>query len=254
MWSSIPQWIPYFLEEHLQWWIAYIQCIWQIFLFKAFCYFKGVLAAIHLSGTVIISGGHLQWSSIFKGTVFLWNKYLQSSFLSKVLYRGKFHRGKVTKFWAGDEIFHGGNIPIFPGIELIRNSSCRHPLDEWLFFYYKRNLQPCILLNLLCSCRAGVVVKRYRSYELWYLLDFRHVYILKDSIYLTTSIAAIHPFFYGTNIISWEHLKRSICQGHWVCFTTLITVFQYNKWSVVDSRKFEEYCVYLRNAIVVMLC
>ena len=31
-------------------------------------YFKVALAAIHLSGTVIISGGHLQWSSILKGS------------------------------------------------------------------------------------------------------------------------------------------------------------------------------------------
>ena len=29
-------------------------------------------------------------------------------------------------------------IPFFKGIELIRNSSCSHPFDEWLFFYYKR--------------------------------------------------------------------------------------------------------------------
>ena len=26
-------------------------------------------------------------------------------------------------------------IPFFKGIELIRNSSCSHPFDEWLFFY-----------------------------------------------------------------------------------------------------------------------
>ena len=62
------------LEEHLQPWIVYIQCIWQIFLFK-----------VYLSDTVIISGGHLQWSSIFKGTVFLWNKHLQSSLFLKIL-------------------------------------------------------------------------------------------------------------------------------------------------------------------------
>ena len=29
-------------------------------LFKVDFYFKGALAAIHLSGTIIISGGHLQ--------------------------------------------------------------------------------------------------------------------------------------------------------------------------------------------------
>ena len=38
-------------------------------LFKVGFYFKRALAAIHLRGTTIISGGHLQWSSIFNGTV-----------------------------------------------------------------------------------------------------------------------------------------------------------------------------------------
>ena len=38
---------------------------------------------MHLSGTIIISGSHLQWSSIFKGTVFLLNKHLQSSLFFK---------------------------------------------------------------------------------------------------------------------------------------------------------------------------
>ena len=40
---------------------------------------KGALAAIHLSCTIITSGGHLQWSSIFKGTVSLLNKHLELS-------------------------------------------------------------------------------------------------------------------------------------------------------------------------------
>ena len=63
--------------------INYIyRCTWQIFLFQTDFYFKGALAAIHLSGTIIISGGHLQWSSIFKGIVFLLNKHLQSSLFS----------------------------------------------------------------------------------------------------------------------------------------------------------------------------
>ena len=60
----------------------YVRCIWLIFLFKADFYFKVALAALQLSGTIIISGGHLQWSSIFKGTVFLLNKHLQSSLFS----------------------------------------------------------------------------------------------------------------------------------------------------------------------------
>ena len=46
-------------------------------------------------------------SSIFKGTMFLLYKHLQSS-------------------------------PFFIGIELIHKSSCSHPFDELPFFYYKR--------------------------------------------------------------------------------------------------------------------
>ena len=105
--SFIPQWIRYFLEEQLQPWFEYIQCIWQIFLFKAYCYFKGTLTAIHLRGTVITSEGHLQWSSISWG---------YCVFLKQALIV----------------------IPFFKGIELIRNSSCNHPLDELPFFYYQR--------------------------------------------------------------------------------------------------------------------
>ena len=75
----------FIIEEHLQPWINYIQCIWQMFLFKAYCNLKRALTAIYLNGTVINSGGHLPWSSIFKGTVFLWNKHLQSSLFSRML-------------------------------------------------------------------------------------------------------------------------------------------------------------------------
>ena len=45
--------------------------------------------------------------------------------------------------------------------------------------------------------------------------------ILNEVCYLTTSIGAIY-FFYNGVIISWEHLKRSICQGHSVYFTGLV--------------------------------
>ena len=64
---------------------TYIPCIWQILLLNTYCNFKGPLAAIYLSGTVIDSGGHLQWSCIFKGAVFHWNKHFQSSLFSKTL-------------------------------------------------------------------------------------------------------------------------------------------------------------------------
>ena len=63
-------------EQHFQPWDAYSQCIWQIFQFKVCYNFKEALTVLHLSGTVVISGDHLQWSSIFKGTDFLLNKHL----------------------------------------------------------------------------------------------------------------------------------------------------------------------------------
>ena len=47
------------------------------------------------------------------------------------------------------------------------------------------------------------------------------MYLLNEVFYLTASIAAIH-IFYGSIIISPEHLKRSICEGHCVYFTTLV--------------------------------
>ena len=75
----------FILEEDLQSWIVHIQCIWQIFLFKEYWNLKGALAAIYLKCAVIVSGGHLQWSSIFKGIVLLWNNHLQSSLISKIL-------------------------------------------------------------------------------------------------------------------------------------------------------------------------
>ena len=61
---------------------VYVQFIWQLFLFKAYCNFKGAHAAIYLSGTTIFSGSHLQRPSIFKGTVFV--------VLSRVLGNGSF--------------------------------------------------------------------------------------------------------------------------------------------------------------------
>ena len=75
-------------------------------LFKADFYFKGALATLHLSRTIIFSGGHLQWSNIFNSTV-------------------SFKQALVA-------------IPFFIGIELIHKSSCSHPFDELPFFYYKR--------------------------------------------------------------------------------------------------------------------
>ena len=49
------------------------------------------------------------------------------------------------------------------------------------------------------------------------------MYILNEVCCLTASIAVMH-FFYGSVIISREHLKRFICQGHCVYFTTLVVI------------------------------
>ena len=95
----LPQLILYFSEEHLEPWIGYIQCVWQIFKSKAYYYFNGALAALHLRGNVIVSGGHFQLSIIFMDTVVFLNNQLESSL-----------------------------------IMLIHNSSWSHPFDNWPFF------------------------------------------------------------------------------------------------------------------------
>ena len=151
-------------------------------------YFKGALAVIHLNtfeyiwihlNTFEYIWGFLQWSSIFKGFVTLCKKHLLSSLF-------------------------------FKGIELIRNSSCSHSFDEWLFFYYKRTIAAThsfkftvFLQNRNCSKEI--------SYSLIMLTPWFRACILKEVCYLTASIVAIH-FFCSSVIISREHLKRSICQ------------------------------------------
>ena len=79
-----------------------------------------------------------------------------------------------------------------------------------------------------------------------------YIHILKEICYMTTSFPAIHYFYYSV-IYSRERLKRPVCQGHCVYFTTLIATIYYNKRSVVDSRKIEEY-VYFRNKFMLSLC
>ena len=67
----------FILEQHLQQWIIYIYNVFdRYFCLRRIVTSKELLQPYHLSGTVIISGGHFKGSSIFKGTVFLWNKYL----------------------------------------------------------------------------------------------------------------------------------------------------------------------------------
>ena len=72
----------------------------------------------------------------------------------------------------------------------------------------------------------------------------------KKVCYMMTLFPAIHVFYVWI-IISREHFKWSISQGHCVYFTTLATAIPHNKWSVVDSRKTEGYA-YLRKTIVAL--
>ena len=65
---------------------------------------------------------------------------------------------------------------------------------------------------------------------------------------MTTSFPD-NNLFYNSVIFSRERLKPSICQRHCVYFATLVATIDYNKRSVVDSRKIEEY-VYFRKIIV----
>ena len=77
------------------------------------------------------------------------------------------------------------------------------------------------------------------------------MYTLKEVCYMTTSIPAIH-FFCGGAIIKWNHLRGSICQGHFVYFMALVLAIHYNKQSVANWGKFEGH-VYMRKAIVAVL-
>ena len=214
-----PQWIHYFLEELLQPQIAYIRSIWQIFLFKSDCYFKVALAAIHLSGTTIISGGHLHWSSIFKGTVFLLNKHLQS-FL------------------------------FFIGIELIHKSICSHPLDELLFLYFKRVIEfthsfkfTVFLKNRNCSKEILTIIiipPWFQACIYWKkFVSWRHHF--QPSIF-----SMIVSLFHGS---TWRnpHVKETVfISQHFLQPSIIIS----GLWLIRE--KVEEY-VYFRKTIVALL-
>ena len=73
---------PFLMKISWRW-----TCSWKCSYCKdlPFSMNNGTLAVVDLSGTTIILEGHLQWPSIFKSTMFLSNKHLQSSLISKVL-------------------------------------------------------------------------------------------------------------------------------------------------------------------------
>ena len=62
-----------------------------------------------------------------------------------------------------------------------------------------------------------------------------------------------HPLFLGyCHEFTGAHEAIHYAEGT-LYFTALIAVIHYNKPSVLDSKKVEEYSVYLRKAIVVLL-
>ena len=71
------------------------------------------------------------------------------------------------------------------------------------------------------------------------------MFILNEVCYLTASIGPIY-LFYNSVIISREQLKRSICQGHCVYFTTLVATIHIvtsGLWLIQVICLFEEsYC------------
>ena len=105
-------------------------------------------------------------------------------------------------------------------------STCRYP------FFFKS---------------SGLLYHSSCSHTFYDTSLFSGMYWWKKVCCFTTSIATIH-FFYGTVIISWEYLKRSI-MPRTLCLALVATI-HYNKWPVVDPGKLEGYCVYLRKAIV----
>ena len=158
-------------------------------------------------------GGHLQWSSIFNGTVFF----------------------KQTL----------AVIPFFIGIELIRKSSCNHPFDDVPFFYYKRTIAAThsfkftvFLQNRNCSKEILTII----IIPPW----FQACIYWKKFYDMTTSFTAIH-FFYDSVIISRQHLKQSTCQGNCLNFTIPFATIHYNKRSAEDSRKSWRVCLFEGN-------
>ena len=155
--------------------------------------------------------------------MFLWNKHLQLSPLSKELINLAYELQPC--------------IP-WKTLILLQNSNCSHTfLWNTVFF------------------QNGSSSKEYHSfklnYQLWYLLGCRHIFIGRLLCYLMTSFTAIH-FFYGTVIIPRNILRHPFCQGHCVYFKTQIAAIRYMKLTGFTSATFEGYSVYLRKAITAL--
>ena len=111
------------------------------------------------------------------------------------------------------------------------------------FSIIKEQLELRILSNLLC-CSKGYHSIIVTNYDTSFVLG---MYLLTDSL-LFDDINCSHSFFDDPVIISWEYFVKGS-----VYFTSLIAVTHCNKRSVIDSRKFEGYCVYFRKVPAVLV-
>ena len=129
--------------------------------------------------------------------------------------------------------------PFFQRNWLICHTSCSHQFLERPLFYCKIAAVAIHSFKFTVFFFWTVVsARRYHSfqlnYQLWYLLDCRHLFIRRLVCFLMTSFTVIH-FFYGTVIIPREYFKKSILsralrlvyntncshplyQADWVCF------------------------------------
>ena len=124
-------------------------------------------------------------------------------------------------------------IPVFKDIESIRYSRSSNPFDEWPFFLWQKSSCSHTFFHIyFIFSEQKDLAKKYHSYQLWYLLDLG-MFKLKHCL-LFDDINCSNPFLLSV-IISQKDLKRSIMSR---------TTIHYSKRSVVDSRKFEGYCVW----------
>ena len=122
-------------------------------------------------------------------------------------------------------------------------NTCSHPFFQRYWVNSNFQLQPSIRwMALLYYKRVIAVTYSFKFTVFLQNRDFRkkisqiiimippwfQLRMCWTKCYLTTSFPAIY-FFYDSAIISWEHLKGFICQGHCVYFTTLVAVIHYDK-------------------------
>ena len=143
-------------------------------------------------------------------------------------------------------------IPVFKDIELIRRSSRSDPFDKWPFFYYKRAVAAVLYLKFtVFSHNSSSCRKEISRLSNMIPPCFQACINSKIACYLPTSVVAVR-FFY-LSLFNGSTWSDQLCQRHSLYFTTLIATIHYSQWSVVDSRKFEGYCVCFRKPIVALL-